>query len=266
MSSDLNLLTPVREILQRVKEVSGKEIVFRAAPDQLVPASSKVARARMPSHIIKYQPQMIDRINHLTAHECGHILRIMEADPKRRVVPSSNAATRAAAAQRIGQELAHLPESMRERMLDVWLNGLVTQVTSLPACIRIERWIHREYPALRDEQRLYLDGDVRRTVEGLSRKIKRVTPKTIFRISNSIAYAYLRGIEPVTRKDLRKHFSGRLPIITAGIRLYEALGEQDTGFSGDVRVSNEWAEILDITDWFSWIDFEDMPLSYFDDV
>jgi hypothetical protein len=94
----------------------------------------------------------------------------------------------------LGNELSHLPDSMRSEMLDVWLGGLITQVTSLPACVRIERWLHREYPALRNEQRLYLDEDVQRTLQGLSKKVERVTPKTLLRISNSITYAYLRGL------------------------------------------------------------------------
>jgi hypothetical protein len=151
-------------------------------------------------------------------------------------------------------------------MLDIWLSGIITQLTSLPACVRIERWIHREYSPLRDEQRLYLAEDVKRTLQGVSKKVDRATPKTIFRISNSITYAYLRRIEPVTGKDLRKHFSGWPPIITTGIRLYEALGEEDAGYAGDIRVTKEWATILKVDDWFAWIGFENMPESYFNDV
>jgi hypothetical protein len=266
MTADLNLLPPVLEIMERVKEVSGKDITFRPAPDQLVPATSKIARARMTHHLIKYQPQLAHRINHLTAHECGHILRTMAADPAIRVVPMSNAQTKAIAVRELEKELSRLPEAMRNHMLDVWLGGLITQVTSLPACVRIERWIHVEYPSLRDEQRLYLDEDVKRTLQGLTKKVERVTPKTIFRISNSITYAYLRGLEPVTGKDLRKHFSGRPSIIATGIQLYEVLGEEETGYAGDIRVTNEWARILKINDWFGWIGFEDMPESYFQDV
>jgi hypothetical protein len=266
MSADLNLLQPVRDIIQRVKEVSGKDIIFRPAPDQLVPAISKIARARMPFHIIKYQPQMLHRINHLTAHECGHILRTMEAAASARIVPMSNAQTRAVVVRELGNEFSHLPDGMKEQMLDIWLSGIITQVTSLPACVRIERWLHREYSSLRDEQRLYLDEDVKRTVQGLSKKIERMTPKTIFRISNSITYAYLRGIEPATGKDLRKHFSGRPSIITTGIQLYETLGKEDTGYAGDLRVTNEWARILKVSDWFGWTGFEDVPESYFNDV
>jgi hypothetical protein len=190
----------------------------------------------------------------------------MEADPAIRVVPGSNAETRAVAVKELGNELSQLPEAMRNQMLDVWLGGLITQVTSLPACVRIERWIHREYPPLRSEQRLYLDEDVQRTLQGLSKKVERVTPKTLFRISNSITYAYLRGIELVTGKDLRKHFSGRPSIITTGIQLYETLGEADMGYAGDIRVTNEWVKILNVSEWFTWVGFEDMPESYFKDI
>jgi hypothetical protein len=190
----------------------------------------------------------------------------MEVDPSIRVVPGSTAETRAVAVREMGSELSHLPEAMRNQMLDMWLGGLITQVTSLPACVRIERWLHQEYPPLRNEQRLYLDEDVKRTLEGLSKKVERVTPKTLFRISNSITYAYLRGLELVTGKDLRKHFSGRPSIITTGIQLYETLGEADTGYAGDLRVTNEWAKILKVSDWFAWIGFENVPESYFADV
>jgi hypothetical protein len=263
MNPDLNLLPAVVQIIERVKEVSAKDVSFRPAPEQIVPATSKIARARMPSHIIKYQPQMAHSINHLTAHECGHILRTMEADPAIRIVPTSNAATRAIAAKQLGNELSHLPEGMREQMLDIWLSGIITQITSLPACIRIERWIHQEYPVLRSEQSQYLQEDVKRTLQGLSKRVERMTPKTVFRLSNSITYAYLRGLEPVIGKDLRKHFSGRPSIINTGIQLYEVLGEDERGYAGDIRVSKEWARILDISEWFSWRGFEDMPESYF---
>jgi len=266
MNADLNLLPAVDQIIQRVKEVSGKDVSFRPAPEQLVPATSKIARARMSSHIIKYQPQMVHRINHLTAHECGHILRTMEADPSIRIVPVSNAATRAIAVRQLGNELSRLPEGIREQMLDIWLGGIIMQLTSLPACVRIERWIHREYPVLRNEQLQFLEEDVKRTLQGLSKKVERITSKTVFRVSNSITYAYLRGLEPVISKDLRKHFSARPSIITTGIQLYDALGEHDMGYAGDIHVTKEWSRILKISEWFAWIGFEDMPESYFKDI
>ena len=37
MTADLNLLPPVLEIIQRVKEVSGKDVIFRPAPGSACP-------------------------------------------------------------------------------------------------------------------------------------------------------------------------------------------------------------------------------------
>jgi hypothetical protein len=70
-----------------------------------------------------------------------------------------------------------------------------------------------------------------------------------------------------TDKDTKiRHFSGRPSIITAGIQLYETLGEADTGYAGDLRVMNEWVKILNVSDWCTWVGFEDAPESYFADV
>lgn len=67
-------------------------------------------------------------------------------------------------------------------------------------------------------------------------------------------------------RDLRKHFSGRPSIINTGIRLYDVLGEDEMGYAGDIRVTKEWARILKISGWFTWIGFEDMPESYLADI
>jgi hypothetical protein len=41
------------------------------------------------------------------------------------------------------------------------------------------------------------------------------------------------------------------------------LGDEDGGYAGDLRVTNDWAKILNVSDWFGWIGFEDVPESYF---
>ena len=33
-----------------------------------------------------------------------------------------------------------------------------------------------------------------------------------------------------------------------------------------MKLANEWAKILNVSDWFAWIGFEDVPESYFADV
>jgi hypothetical protein len=48
--------------------------------------------------------------------------------------------------------------------------------------------------------------------------------------------------------------------------VYETLGEADTGYASDLRVTNEWAKILNVSEWFAWIGFEDVPESYFKDI
>ena len=40
---------------------------------------------------------------------------------------------------------------------------------------------------------------------------------------------------------------------------------EDEGFVQDVDIIKAWAEILEVTDWFTWIGFEDVPETYYMD-
>ena|SRR5215470_16467598 len=55
------------------------------------------------------------------------------------VVPRSNAETRAVAVKHLGSEPSSVPKSMRGHMLDIWLSGIITQITSLPTCVTIRK-------------------------------------------------------------------------------------------------------------------------------
>ena len=44
--------------------------------------------------------------------------------------------------------------------------------------------------------------------------------------------------------------------------LFRCIGDEDKGLVGDISIANEWAEILQIRDWFTWGDFEDIPSGY----
>ncbi len=48
--------------------------------------------------------------------------------------------------------------------------------------------------------------------------------------------------------------------------LYKIANSERHDFEGDVTIINRWAKILGLDTAFNWIDFEDMPESYFDDV
>jgi len=80
----------------------------------------------------------------------GHILRTMEADPAIRVVPVFQRANENNRNNPIKKRTFFPARIDSERMLDMWVGGIIMQLTSLPVCARIESWIHPKLSGIED--------------------------------------------------------------------------------------------------------------------
>ena len=143
----IDLIESVRSILDKVKEVTGKDFRFIEKEDLPARAGVRVARLEMPEHIVVHQSK--GDLNHLIAHECGHILRIFSVPPERRKVPVTNKDTRRVA---LGQQLAEIERicarskfDRAAQMINLWYDGNVRQVTNQPVDTMIEKWALRGF-------------------------------------------------------------------------------------------------------------------------
>src|SRR5439155_13305039 len=99
-------------------------------------------------HVVKGQERVLD---HLVAHEVGHLVRLHQVPEAERLMPSTTPATRRRAAHQVVGELARLvaaglrDEAIPELFL-IWHGGVCSQLTSFPADLRIEAWIHQQFP------------------------------------------------------------------------------------------------------------------------
>ena len=78
---NLDLPDSVNRIFDEVKSLTGKGVKLIEKGDLDTYASIKIARKSMPDHLMYYKPEHTGIINHLLAHECGHILRIYGVEP-----------------------------------------------------------------------------------------------------------------------------------------------------------------------------------------
>jgi hypothetical protein len=252
-------------IVHLVEESTGKPIAFQPKNDLQVSALTKIARERMPEHIIRFHPSRTDRLSHLIAHECGHILRMMRAKPEDRLVPVTGPSELAAAQKAISREVnvLPLPPQMLQRMFTVWVHGLTLQVTNLSVDVYIEKWLHHGFPALQAEQARSLEKEAETSLQALSKQVEQHTPLTVFRASNAMNYAYLREIGPLAGHDYLDGYVRYPPILRMGKALHGMLESEDRGVATDQQIINKWAEYLHINTWFTWLPFEAMPESYF---
>jgi hypothetical protein len=256
----LKLVDAVHDILKLVAEVSGKPIEFIEKEDLPTFAGIRMARKDMPAHLLLYKREHDDLVNHLVAHECGHILRLFkESAGDRRVYCFTQDAKKVAVTQ-LTDEINALSKTMDEdrliQMVNLWLEGNVKQVTSFPADLMIERWMYQEYPSLRSCQLKSIERQRNEGLAGLKTEVASITPPTLLAQSNIMNYAFFRLLGMEFGTNLVSRYSGT-PIVAKGKQLAELTAmSKDEGLLGDIALSEKWAEFLGMKGWYEWVPLE----------
>jgi len=263
---NLDLSPSVYKIFAQVKSSTGKDIKLIENKDLNVYAFVKIARKSMTHHLMYYKPEHTGIINHLIAHECGHILRIHTVEPENRLVPFTNDQVKLKALKDIEPEIRRLSQTLAfeglAQIVNLWYAGTVRQLTSYPSDIMIEKWLYDEYPDLRPYQSKSIKKQYDEAVQGLSSRVEKMTPHKILQASNSMNYAFFHILEAHFKDNYHLGRYDRSAYASTGKKLTIFQQESENNYKGDTHVANKWAEALQCSHWFSWRDFEDVPENY----
>jgi len=263
---ELKLLDTTQDILDLILDLTGKPVEFILKPGMQTLAAVKIARESMPAHIIYYKDSKYRIMNHLVAHECGHIHRMMSVPAEYRKVPATNSANKRMALEHLKNELMELsktiPVNQLGQLTDIWFEGIVTQVTNISEDMRIEKWIFDNYPKLRQVQKTSIDKQMRDNAQALSNRIKNMTPKHIYDANNYMNYAFAYFMGSLLSKNYITPYK-RTPYIELGTKLADLVIEtEDHGYKQDIEIIDKWVNMLDLDGWFFWTDFETIPSDY----
>ncbi len=261
------LLPETRSILQEIEVQTRRPVEIRAEP-RVRGKGRAIYAATDPDptrHLILYDPNEERHLDHLVAHECGHIRRFTEARPKDRCVPIVTPASRAAAARQLLPSISRLIESgvpagAAAEMISVWVGGTVSQLAATPSDVRIEERLWQDYPGLRDKQRASLTHQVEMGRLGLRPVVAAFTPETVWRASNAMNYVLACAavrlcdtpelLAPYRRSEVQRLGHVLLDVLDA---------RPDTGLAGDRAISDVWADRLLIWGWFEWRRLDQLP-------
>ncbi len=263
---DIRFIDPVPSVLEEVRRVTGKGIEFIQKENLSTYAALKMARKNMPAHLIYYKKEHDELINHLIVHECGHLFRIFKCPENQRLMPYSDQQIKYEALKQIENEITALANVLTEdqisQVINLWYEGLIRQVTNLPPDIMIEKWIHDQFPPLRPLQLKSLKKQHSESVAGLTETVRRMTPPTILFASNVMNYAFFKILGLHIGQNYVREYSATS---------YLSRGKELTAItSRDYRDSHEddnlmidkWAAFLNISNWFKWRGFEEIPQDY----
>ena len=263
---NIQFIDPVPDVLEEVKRITGKGFQFIEKDDLPTFAMLQIARAHMPSHLIYYKKEHDEIINHLIVHECGHLFRIFKCQENQRLVSYSNDQIKYNALNKIKIEIVALTKILSEdqiaHLIDLWYNGLIRQVTNLPPDIMIEKWIFDKFPTLRPLQIKSLNKQLTEAICGLSETVTKITPPTILHASNVMNYSFFRILGFHIGQNFTKRYNST-NYVRKGKELASITDKHyDDSHEGDNIMIDKWATFVNISDWFKWRGFEDVPPDY----
>jgi len=262
----LELIKPVKSILEKVKEITNKEVEFIEKSDLKTYAATKLARKNMDAHLIYYKREHDELINHLIAHECGHILRMFGMPQEKRLIPMTDQEIMSNVLKEIETDITtmskNIPFDSLSQIISLWVNGTVRQVTNLPPDIMIEKWLYDDYPDLRHHQLESIKKQHKEGLAGLSDNVRNLTPRKIYDASNIMNYVFFRLVGFYIKLNLITAYNQTL-YVNRGKELanYTEKNYVNT-YEGDITMINYWAKYLGLSDWFTWTNFENIPKNY----
>lgn len=261
----LELIPETKEILEKVECLTEKKFKFIPNNEITSHAKLKMARNGIENHIIYYKEGASQSINHIIAHECGHIIRLFEASPSKRLIPFLSSKNFESAMSDMRADIENISKVMTkpkvEHLIEMLFKGLVMQLTNQPVDLKIEEWIYNEYPGVREFQKISFQSPLQEASGGLIEDVRKITPSKIYEASHSMNYAYFNVLAKKTKFDLDSAYDD-FEFENKGRLLLEVLDKYENNFGGDLKRINDWANILSLSSWYEWKRFEDVPSNY----
>ncbi len=242
-----------RRILAEVERASGKSIEFLEDSSLPLLATLQMARNGAPFHLLRYKPT--DKpLDYLVCYQAGFVLRLFANPPERRF---DFASTQAGLSSLRTLLTASAPPSTHDQellaqfveMLHRWA---LTNLRSLPVGMRIDQWLYRTYPELRElvavgiAQQQQVNADVlAQDLGGLS------VPAHL--LGANAAYALLAD-----RLLGTSAFSipyAAVGALSYGERLLALWDEVPEEAAFDTRLVDSWAVELGMSGWYEWVPF-----------
>ena len=252
----LQLTSVVENILKLVEERTGKAIRCVEKKDLPMSAELRQAGKEETFHRLFHRPVYDEQINYVIANQCGHILRLFEAPEEGRFMPIANHRTMMSYVMEMEDEFHRLAKVFGQekirRMVRLWYEGAVFQLTKMPPDIMIDKWLYDEYPELRPIQLKSLVRQRQDAVQSLTQDTRKFTPDKIYRVSNIMNYAFLKILEDHFRLDWVAPYHSSIFIFDGSALAKVTETEYVNSHAGDRAMIDRWAERLDMTTWFEW--------------
>jgi hypothetical protein len=255
----LSLPEPVLAILSQVEEKFHKTIQYCEKSDLAVAAKIQLADKDSPSHVLYYNATHGEKICYAIVCQCGHILRLFDADQENRYIPVVNKRTMMSYFLEMDDEIHRLAaffgKGKINQLATIWYEGVVYQLTRMPTEIMINKWIGERYPSLREQQIKGINEQRDVAVMSISESVRAIMPSKIYGTSNIMNYVYFKVLEDYYHLDLVAPYHRTVFIFEGSSLARITENEYIDSHEGDRAMIDRWAGRLGLGSWFEWKPF-----------
>jgi len=253
------LLPATRELIATVENQTGLPIEIRQDPNLKSKgrAMYEVSDPDTSRHLVLVDQDEKRHLDHLVAHEIGHILQFSEMPADKRKLPVVTRNNFVTAASGVASDLARLSQqgfnkdSLNEAVR-LWATGLVSQLSDTPTDIAIENGI-RNNEALCLSQRNSLADNALVLARSMRAEVKAFTPPRVFLASNAMNYALTKSNVSFLKESWMLRPYRNTEVSRLGDELLELMDEIDPyNLEGYQKVTDTWAERLGFDGWYHW--------------
>ena len=257
----LQLLKSVLNLLDRVKEETGKEVLLFENKDMAAMVEAKIAKEEDKNHLIAYSSNYTPEINHLIASKALQILRINKIPTNQRKTAVAYQDHLNSARMSIALEVErkpHLEVVLNDPQLtSTWILSLINQLISQPTDINIEAEIYRDFPELREYQHSVIAAQFQDFNKTLSKEVEELSPSIIYNSSAIMNYVYLKSIDRITGSKFVEHLNYIVKKSKCETLYKYTMENLKDSVTSDREMIDYWASFFKITQWYKWVGSED---------
>ena len=245
-----NLRPETLGIVQRVEALSGCPVEFRPDDALSVQATLQKARHGAASHVLRYRPGS-GPLDYWVAYQCGYALRFYALPPDQRMdfVDTGDAAAQIeslllADPSLSGDDQMRVP--MFSRQIEQW--ALMT-LLSYPVGMRVDRWLHADFPQLRTEQAAGMARIQAENLRLLSLSHGRLTVPVPL-LGMPAAYALL--VDQLLGQPVHAVAYRAAGVMGLGQTLFDLQQQFADDPAQDRALIDAWAQALGMSSWYRW--------------
>jgi hypothetical protein len=248
----MSLLSCTKAILDRTESITGRPVLVREDPSLQVQAHIQIARGAAPMHVLRYKPATDGSTDYCICFQCGFLIRLFENPAEQRFDFAESPEARPRMESLLRDR--SLPPGVSQ-LRDMLLNGLMTQLRSVPIGLRIDDWLFAEYPEIRLGQVAGVRTQLKQNTAALGPKLKRTFPRKVFNANGAMnaAFAvYWSGSLDDPTQTMPFRAAG---LLAAGESLIRIFKEASAAASADRSLVDAWAKELGLEGWYRWIPY-----------